>query len=33
MGRDEEGDAKDICPNLLLSRVVEQVAKPEARQS
>ena len=33
MGRDEEGDAKEICFNLLLSIVVQQVAKPEARQS
>ena len=33
MGRDEEGDAEEICSNLLLSRVVQQVAKLEARQS
>ena len=32
MGRDEDRDAKEICPNLLLSRVVQQVAKPKARQ-
>ena len=31
MGRDEEGDAEEICPDLLLSRIVQQVAKPEAR--
>ena len=33
MGRDEEGDAKKICFNLLLPGVVQQVAKPEATQS
>ena len=32
MRRDEEGDAKGICPDLLLSGVVQQVAKPEVRQ-
>ena len=32
MGRDENGDAEAICPNILLPRVVQQVAKPEARQ-
>ena len=32
MGRDEEGDAEEICSNLLLAGVVQQVAKPEARQ-
>ena len=30
MGRDEEGDVEKICPDLLLSRIV-QVAKSEAR--
>ena len=33
MGRDEEGDAQEICFNLILPGVVQQVAKPEARQS
>ena len=33
MGRDEEYDAEAICPDLLLIGVVQQVAKPEARQS
>ena len=33
MGRDEEGDVKEICFNLLLPGVVQQVAKPKARQS
>ena len=32
MGRDEKGDAEKICPNLLLTRVVQQVAKLEVRQ-
>ena len=31
MGRDEEGDAEEICLDLLLPRIVKQVAKPEAR--
>ena len=31
MGRDEEGDAEEICPNLLLLRIVQQVAKPEVK--
>ena len=33
MGRDEDGDMKGICFNLLLSGVIQQVAKPKARQS
>ena len=33
MGRDEEGDAEEICPKLLLLGVVQQVAKPKVRQS
>ena len=32
MVRDEEGEAEEICPNLLLPGVVQQVAKPEARK-
>ena len=31
MGRDEEVDAVEICPDLLLPRIVQQVAKLEAR--
>ena len=31
MGRDEEGDVEEICPNLLLLGVLQQVAKPEVR--
>ena len=31
MGRDEEGDAEAICPDLLLPIIVQEVAKPEAR--
>ena len=31
MGRDEEGDAEEICPDLLLPRIVQQVVKLEAR--
>ena len=31
MGRDEDGDPEEICPDLLLPRIVQQVAKPEAR--
>ena len=33
MGKDEEGDVKEICFNLLPPGVVQQVAKPEAMQS
>ena len=33
MGRDEEGDAEVIYPNLLLSGVIQQVTKLETRQS
>ena len=32
MERDKEGDVEEICPNLLLPVVVQQVAKPKARQ-
>ena len=32
MGRDKECDAEENFPNLLLLRVVQQVAKLEARQ-
>ena len=32
MGREKEGDVKEICLDLLLPRVVQQVAKLEARQ-
>ena len=31
MGRDEEGDVEEICPDLLLLRIVQQVAKLQAR--
>ena len=31
MGTDEEGDTKEICFDLLLPGVVQQVAKSEAR--
>ena len=31
MRKDEEGDAEEICPDLLLPRILQQVAKPEAR--
>ena len=32
MRRDEECDAEAICPNLPILGIVQQVAKPEARQ-
>ena len=32
MGRDEEGDSEAICPSILVLGVVQQIAKPEARQ-
>ena len=31
MGRDEEGDEEEIYPDLILPRIVQQVAKLEAR--
>ena len=32
MGIDEEGDVEEICSNLLLPRVIQQVEKLEVRQ-